>query len=198
MNTKKIFIITIVCAAFIFSAVFGVFFFIRELNTVKLPVLGQVKPFVLTDTEEKQFFSQKLRGKVWIADFIFTSCGDVCPMMSKNMAGLSRTFEAVPAVQLVSISVNPEVDTPQKLKEYKSQFKKVGDNWHLLTGNREDIKDIVLNSFKLGKVDEPIFHSSYFALIDRSGYIRGYYDGKTDEDIKVLFKEASGLLKERF
>ena len=94
--------------------------------------------------------------------------------------------------------MNPEFDSPQILKNYQDQFKSIADNWHLLTGKREEIKEIALNSFKLGKIDEPIFHSPHFTLIDRHGSIRGYYKGTEKQEIDKLFADAAKLVKERF
>lgn len=195
---KKAFIIAGAIFTILLATAFGVYSFVREMNRPRLPLVGQVSQFSLTDQNNNAFSSLKLRGKVWIADFFFTTCADICPVMSKNMSKLSRTFEMVKGVKLVSISVNPEFDTPKRLKEYAAKYRGGSDNWVFLTGKREDIRDLALNSFKLGKIDEPVFHSAYFSLVDRNGFIRGYYDGREDDEISLLFKDAAGLLKERF
>lgn len=194
---SKKFIISQIILAFLLAGVVGVYFFEKEMGRKKMPVLGQVQNFTLTDADGKAFNLRQLEGKVWIADFFFTSCGDICPVMNKNMAALSRTFERLKDVRLVSITVNPETDTPERLREYAQKFVAGKDNWVFLTGPRETIRDIVVNSFKLGKIDEPIYHSSSFALVDRHGLIRGYYNGTTDSEVNQLFIDASNLTKEK-
>lgn len=197
MNTKKIIIVLIVCTLLL-AGIFTAYFFKQALNSKRLPIIGQVKPFELTDSHGQKFSSHKLRGKVWIANFFFTTCSDICPVMQKNMASLNRTFEKVRAVHLVSFTVNPEYDTSQTLSNYaKSVDTTKEDNWHFLTGSREDLNKIVIDSFKLGSIEQPIFHSPYFSLVDRNGYIRGYYDGTDQEAINKLFKDSSQLIKER-
>lgn len=197
MNSKKILIGLIAFLALSLSAAFTVFSFIKETAVPRLPELGQVQAFVLQDAEGKEFHSNRLNGKVWIADFFFTTCGGVCPMMSKNMAALSRTFEQLENIQLVSITVNPEQDTSQALARYAEQFKGSKKNWHFLTGSREAITGLVVGSFKLGDIREPVFHSTYFPLVDSRGKIRGYYDGTKEEEVNRLFKDAAALAKER-
>ena len=202
-NMKKKFLI-ITAGAVILFGLCTVWNFQRELRHPQLPVLGQVKPFSLTDSKGQPFYSQQLENKVWIVDFFFTTCSDVCPMMSKHMASLSRSFELVPAVTLVSISVNPDYDSPEVLAKYAKKYeaRRVGSatrnkNWYFLTGPYEKIKEISVGTFKLGSVEEPIFHSTYLPLVDRHGLIRGFYDGTDQEAMNKLFKDVAELLKER-
>jgi len=196
MNNRKpiVFIITISICLFV---IFTVYSFQKELNRSQLPVLGQIQNFELIDSNGNAFTLSNLRGKIWIADFFFTACSGICPVISKNMASLNRSFEMLDDVALVSISVNPEMDTPQVLKEYSSQYNANTQKWHFLTGKRTMIKELAVNSFKLGSIEDPIFHSSYFSLVDRNGYVRGYYDGTQKEGINKLFVDASHLIEEK-
>lgn len=171
--------------------------FQKEFRREKLPVLGSVKPFTLVDINNQEFKSSRLEGKVWVASFLFTTCSDICPIMSKHLASLGRSFDLEPGIRIVSFSVNPEVDTPERLKQYAQQYNANTNKWFFLTGPREVLKDIALNSFKLGSIEEPIFHSAYFALVDRYGVIRGYYDGTKQEEVNTLFKTSAKLLKQR-
>ncbi|MBP9853260.1 MAG: SCO family protein [Candidatus Omnitrophica bacterium] len=182
----------------ILAIIFAVYSFKEATNIRQLPMLGQAGSFVLTEANGQPFDSAQLYGKVWIANFFFTTCSDICPMMIKNMSSLSRTFEKVHGVKMVSFTVNPEIDTPEILAKYSETLNKGKANWFFLTGKREDITQIVVNQFKLGKADEPIFHSPNFALVDRAGFIRGYYDGTNTDEVNQLFKDASVLLKDRF
>lgn len=175
---------------------FAIFFFHQELNRPKLSILGQIQPFTLTTSEGKKITLNDLKGRVWVANFFFTTCSDICPMMSKQMASLNRSFELDPRIALVSFTVNPENDTPQVLKAYAEKYK-AKKNWYFLTGDRQDISRIAVQSFKLGDIKEPIFHSPSFTLVDKNGYIRGYYDGTKQEEVNKLFKDAGTVLKEK-
>ena len=110
------------------------------------------------------------------------------------MASLSRTFERVDGITLVSITVNPEQDSPEMLALYARKFKGNG-NWHFLTGSRDAITRLAVESFKVGDIQEPIFHSAFLPLVDSNGFIRGYYDGTKQEEINRLFRDAAHLAR---
>ena len=163
--------------------------------TPPLPVLGEIQNFKLLNSDGKTTTLADLKGKVWAADFIFTTCGGICPVMSANMAKLHRSYALVDDVRLVSISVNPDTDTPAVLTAYAKRYKADTSKWFFLTGVEADIQKMVVGSFKLGKIDEPIFHSGYFTLVDRQGNIRGYYDGTDKDKLAQLFKDIATLLR---
>ncbi len=193
----KRFIPIVLTATLVLFTFFTVFFFKQAVKSAGLPVVGYVNDFELIDTNNKPFTLGQLRGKVWIADFFFTTCSGICPIMSKNMATLHRSYVLEKDVRLVSFSVNPENDSPEVLAKYAQKLKADTKKWHFLTGSREAIQKVVVNSFKLGAVDEPIFHSSYFVLVDKKAQIRGYYDGTKNEDLQRLFKDTASLMKDR-
>ena len=194
--SRKIFAILVALACCLALAFYGVLLG-RELSPQRLPVLGQVNAFELTSSEGKLFGLQNLLGKVWVADFVFTTCSGLCPLMTRSMTQLFRSYQLVPDVNYVSISVNPETDTPEVLQAYAKGQKADTRLWHFLTGRREDIQKLAVESFKIGSVEEPIFHSGKFALVDRYGNIRGYYEISEAEELSRLFKDISRLLKER-
>jgi len=129
MNKRKFFFILVITSAIVLSATFTVVSFKNEIKKSPLPVLGVVDPFELINSYDEPFSSKALEGKVWISNFIFTTCSDICPVMSKNMAALNRSFEKVKGVSLVSITVNPEFDTPAVLRKYAESYDAVRDNW---------------------------------------------------------------------
>ncbi len=184
-------IVTVACAI-----AFTLFTLKKELAKPNLPVLGQIHDFSLTDSNNKNFSVKSLQGKVWVADFIFTTCGSICPIMSGNMASLARSFDLEKDAAFVSITVNPEYDSPEVLRNYAKKYDAYTSKWHFLTGPREKIREILIKNFKLGDMEEPIFHSSYFTLVDRNGMVRGYYDGTQKEAVRKLFKHLSVILKE--
>jgi protein SCO1/2 len=178
-----------------FAVLFCVGLAYFRLPVQPLPVLGQIADFHLLNSDGKTVSLKDLKGKVWVADFIFTTCGGICPTMTANMAKVHRSYVLVDDVRLVSISVDPENDTPEILKAYAKKFKTNTDRWLFLTGPLADIQKLAVGSFKLGKIDEPVFHSSYFTLVDRQGRIRGYYDGMDKEKLARLFKDIARLLR---
>ncbi len=197
MIFKKPLVVFTILTAIVLFVSFTLVTFRNEIQRYKLPELGKVGRFSLTEKTGEAFDSKTLDGRVWVVDFFFTTCSDVCPMMMKRMADLSRTFELVKGVHFVSITVNPENDTPEMLNQYSSKLQTNNKNWHFLTGSREDITAVMRDQFKLGDKEEPVFHSTFFALVDRNGYIRGYYDGLDKPKVEKLFKDITMLLKER-
>ena len=194
MKFKNALIGFIACLILSLSIPFAVYSLIKQSPHPQLPVLGQVQSFVLKDSAGQEFRSDELHGKVWIANFFFTTCSDICPLLSKNMASLSRAFERVEDITFVSITVNPEQDSPETLALYARKLKG-GKNWHFLTGTRSAITDVAVGSFKMGDIQEPIFHSAFLPLVDSHGFIRGYYDGTKESEMSRLLKDAAHLAR---
>ena len=120
-----------------------------------------------------------------------------CPVMTGNMNILHKSFKSNNDVRTVSISVYPEYDTPEVLTNYASQYDANIDKWHFLTGPEESIKKIIKDGFKIGDYEDIIFHSEKFALVDRNGNIRGYYNGMKTEEMSQLKKDIKKLLSEK-
>lgn len=154
-----------------------------------LPRLGTLPAFQLVERSGRPLTSASLRSKVWVADFIFTTCGGACPAMTARMARLRR--EVPDEVAFVSFTVDPAHDTPEVLARYAANFE-ADDRWLFVTGPPKDLYALSTEGFKLAALevppeerregdDGPFLHSSKFVLVDRAGHIRGYYDS-TDED----------------
>ena len=193
---SKFFLILLITTSVVLFFYLTFVFYHQANQKPRLPVLGQVQDFTLYNSDGKEYSLKQLKGRVWIADFFFTTCGDICPMMTKHLSSIHQSLKIEKNVFLVSFTVNPEHDTPEVLREYAKKLKADTRKWFFLTGPRDQITDIAVKSFKLGSVDEPIFHSSYFTLVDRYGLIRGYYDGIKQENLARLLKDAAALLKE--
>jgi protein SCO1/2 len=149
------------------------------------PVLGQVPSFSLTDGQNATVTDQTLRGKVWVADFIFTSCPDVCPVLQTHMAEVQAHYAKEDRVRLVSFSVDPGTDTPPVLAAYGARFGADPAKWLHLTGPIGDIKTVVVSGFKIAmervsQEGEPsrVLHGERFVVVDEEGRIRGYPDPK--------------------
>ena len=172
-------------------------FFFKDSQPVKeLPEIGNVPQFEFTNSDGNIVTLDNLKGKVWVADFIFTTCTMACPMMTGNMNIVHKKFKKNDNVRLVSISVYPEYDTPEVLKNYASQYDADTEKWLFLTGKEDAVKDIIRDGFKIGDYEDIIFHSEKFALVDKKGIIRAYYNGMKSEDMKQLKKDINALLKQ--
>jgi protein SCO1/2 len=164
------------------------------------PVMDSAPTFALTNRDGRPVRSQDLAGKPWIADFIFTRCPASCPLMTARMARLDRELARDREVKLVSITVDPDHDTPAALERYAESYK-APPRWLFLTGGKEEIYRISRQGFKLG-IDfpprggpavEPILHSTRFVLVDGLGRIRGYYDGFDEESMKKLRQDLEAV-----
>ena len=167
-------------------------------HTAELPSLGLIPDFTLIDQVDREFRSaDALRGKVWIADFIFTHCPGPCPMMTSRMRKIQDGVGGEPGIRLVSFTVDPARDTPKVLAAYASQFKARQDQWFFLTGTQEQLNQLARHAFKLGDVDGNLEHSTKLALIDKFGRLRGYYSAMSPEIIPQVVADAKELLKEK-
>jgi protein SCO1 len=170
-----------------------------------LPVMFSLPDFSLTERSGNTVTLATLKGKVWIADFIFTNCAGPCPMMTRQMSGLQAALAGEPDVQLVTFTVDPARDTPERLTEYAQQFRAHPQRWLFLTGDKQAIYDLSTQGFKLAALvegdelatsDHPILHSTKFVLVDRQGQIRKYYDGTSAEEVDQLKVDAARLAAE--
>lgn len=158
-----------------------------------LPTLGPIAPFKLTEHTNREFDSASLAGKVWVADFMFTTCPGPCPRMTSQMHQVQMALEGQ-GIQLVSFTVDPDHDTPEALAAYAQKFKASPGVWHFLTGAKADLNHLAKDVFKLGVVDGSLEHSTRFVLIDRTGQMRGYYLTSEPDAIPRLIEDARALL----
>ena len=150
--------------------------------------------FQLVDQNGQPFGSDDLRGKVWIADFIFTHCAGPCPIMTSRMADVQRALTSSD-VKLVSFSVDPERDTPQVLKEYSKRFNADDARWQFLTGTKQELSDVAkgMNIAAKDDADAGIIHSTLFLLIDRNGQVVRLYHSEDEQEMKRLAADADQL-----
>lgn len=145
-----------------------------------LPVLGHVPRFALTSQNGKPFDSRTLGGKVWVADFMFTTCMGPCPRMTSQMHRVQNETASLPDVNFISFTIDPGHDTPPLLAAYAERFHADPARWYFLTGSTPDLQVLNKDVFKLGDIDGSMMHSTLFVLVDRKGRIRGYY--RTSEE----------------
>lgn len=164
----------------------------------ELPVYSELPPFELTSHEGHAFGTEQLRGRVWIANFIFTGCSAACPMLTRRMRSVQERLtkdDPEQKVGLLSITVDPQGDTPQRLAEYAARAEAKDGRWIFLTGDPDRVKKAVIGGFKIAMGTAPvgeevqsdfeIIHGNHLVLIDAAGRIRGYYDADESGARKV-------------
>ncbi|HEX2163540.1 MAG TPA: SCO family protein [Thermoanaerobaculia bacterium] len=178
-----------------------------------LPVLGEIPDFRLTDHAGRTVGRGDLAGAPFVADLVFTRCVLACPLMTTRMAALDRAVPALaadasegaptPPARLVSISVDPEHDSPEVLADYARRHD-ASDRWLFLTGDRDEIYRLAGEGMKLGFDPNPppaplaagddIYHSTRFVLVDAEGRVRGYYDSGNGEELARLRADLARLI----
>jgi protein SCO1/2 len=161
-----------------------------------LPVLGEVPEFQLVSQSGQPFDRKSLDGKLWVADFFFTTCTGPCPRMSAQMRAVQNRVADLPDVRLVSFSVDPVHDTPAALAEYARRFQAQPGRWFFLTGEPARLHHLGRDAFKLNDVDGSLVHSTRFVLMDRHSRIRGYYRSTDDDFLKRLVEDIRQLHSE--
>ena len=141
----------------------------------------QVPDFNLLNQDSLWISNEDYLGKVYVAEFFFTTCPTICPVMTKNLVDLQNTFREDPDFGVASFTINPEYDTPMRLKQYAEKYEITDMDWHLLTGPRDSIYHLANAGFNIFAAETPdvpggFEHSGLFALIDKQGFIRSRYD----------------------
>jgi len=167
------------------------------------PVIRQLPPFELVDQNHKPFYLSNLEGHVWVVNFIFTRCGSICPILTRQMALLQERYETygVDEIKLLSISVDPEYDTPDVLKDYAALHGADPGRWTLLTGDLDAVRSLVVDGFATGMGEQitddagmmDISHTGKFVIVDPSGAIRGYYDSDREGLDEVYYRSRHVL-----
>lgn len=157
--------------------------------------LGRVPGFTLESSLGQQVSNTTLAKKVWVANFIFTSCPNLCPMLTSKMHMLQEQFKKDDRLEFVSITVDPKTDTPEVLRDYQKKHGADARRWYFLTGPMEAIKNLLVGGFKLGTPDKPEFHTGKLVLVDGESQIRGYYDAQSSESFEKLKSDIASLLK---
>lgn len=183
-----------------------------------LQVFDTVPPFSLVERSGKPVTRDDLIGKVWIANFIYTHCPDTCPLQTAEMARLQSALTTETDLRLVSITVDPQRDTPAVLTQYANRYGADPNRWLFLTGEKAAIYHLAQDGFRLSvvdpeqKADGPLFaptpafahhgetekqflHSARFVLVDRQARIRGYYQSNDEESLQHLRRDARTLLQ---
>ncbi len=172
-----------------------------------LPVITTVPDFVLTDQTQNEFGSKELRGRPWIASFIYSTCPGPCPMVVQRLGDIKERLSNDPRLLIVSITVDPEGDTPAVLEAYGRTHSIDPERWRLLTGDYNYVLNLVQKNFYLPIAENegadpkliaemgPITHSTKLVLVDAQLQIRGYYDSNNANELKALTAAMKRLIE---
>lgn len=155
--------------------------------------------FELVNQDNKMVTRDDLLGSIYIADFFFVTCPTICPKMASNMGYIQKKFSDKKDLKFISITVNPEQDTVEVLKEYAEKVHANTESWSFLTGDKEKIYDLAFNGFFVNADKDEIapggfLHSQMLILVDRKGRIRGYFDGTVYSEMKKDLTDAIDIL----
>ncbi len=198
--------------AWFYIAFFGVlivgFYFsltrlLPEFGKVKLPVLSSVQPFSFINQEGKKISQADVEGKVYVAEYFFTTCKGICPKMNRNMQDIYQQFKDEPDFRILSHTVDPETDSVGRLKWYADSLKADPSNWWFLTGEKDSLYTSARQSYLLDDpqnsripIEEQFLHTQFFALVDKGGQVRKIYDGLQKKELDRMREDIADLLKE--
>ena len=160
-----------------------------------------IADFSFVNQNGKTVTQKDYDGKIYVADFFFTTCGSICPKMTSNLEDVQKAFADNPKVMLLSHTVFPETDSVSVLKDYAIKHNVDDKKWNLVTGDKKEIYTMARKSYlavKLGKPEElyDMVHTENFILIDSKRRVRGFYDGTNKEEVQKLIEDINWLLSD--
>jgi len=160
-----------------------------------------IADFSFVNQNGKTITQKDYEGKIYVADFFFTTCGSICPKMTTNLAGVQKAIANNPKVMLLSHTVFPEVDSIPVLKEYAKKHGVIDSKWNLVTGDKKEIYTMARKSYlavKLGRPDQlyDMVHTENFILVDQKRRVRGFYDGTNKDEMQRLLDDIEFLSKD--
>ena len=164
-------------------------------------IYNTIPPFTFANQNGDTITENLVKGKIFVADFFFTTCPTICPVMKRQMLKVYDQFKANKDVMILSHTIDPDHDTPQVLNKFAKDLGVTGDQWQFLTGPKEKIYEIGLKNYMVvAKEDSAaeggFLHSGAFVLVDKDRHVRGIYDGTTEEGTKRLIADIQTLLNE--
>lgn len=177
---------------------------IPGFGDVKLPILSYVQPFSFTNQDGRKVTNKDLEGKVYVAEYFFTTCKGICPVMNTNMRTVYDKYKNESEFVILSHTCDPETDSVAQIKKYADSMAVNTARWWFVTGPKDSLYMTARNSYLLDdpknnfqNIDDQFIHTQYFALVDRKGQVRKIVDGLKQEEVDELNKYIGVLLKER-
>jgi|SRR5579871_2088027 len=190
-----------------FIVLFIVFYFVLTkiipgYSDVKLPVLSNVQPFAFTNQDGKIITEKDVAGKVYVAEYFFTTCKGICPKLNTNMKALFEQYKNNPDFLILSHTVDPQTDSVTRLKHYADSLGADSKTWWFLTGRKDSLYSAARASYLLDdpknnniSINDQFIHTQFFALVDKNGQVRKICDGLKKDEIEELKTDIDNLLK---
>jgi protein SCO1/2 len=165
----------------------------------------KIGAFAFQNQNGEEITQEFVKNKVFVAEYFFTTCGSICPIMNKQMKRVQAAYSDNDGLKILSFTVNPEIDTVEQMKRYAVSHNANDHQWQFLTGNKEKLYELARKSFfvlkpaeaeNLGDAGSDFIHTNNFVLVDRKKRIRGYYDGTSKTSMDSLIHDIGRLLKE--
>jgi protein SCO1/2 len=170
---------------------------------VKMPVLSNVQPFSFRNQEGRLISNKDLEGKVYVAEYFFTTCKGICPKLNNNLKQVYEIYKAEPGFCILSHTVDPGTDSVGRMKQYADSMGVDSKKWFFLTGRKDSLYNAARVSYLLDdpknnniSVDEQFIHTQFFAIVDKKGQVRKIYDGLKKDEIDALKTDIKKLLQE--
>jgi len=203
MRRKTVFFIV-----FFFLLVIGFYYTMSQLipgfGKSRLAPIGRVLPFAFTNQDGKKVTEQDVAGKVFVAEYFFTTCKSICPIMNTNMKIVYERFKNEKDFLILAHTCDPGTDSVERLKKYADSLNVDTDKWIFLTGTKDSLYRQARHSYK---IDDPnnnplsnevdFLHSQFFSLVDKKGNVRSIYEGNERKDVEKMINEIEVLLKEK-
>jgi protein SCO1/2 len=177
-------------------------YFLTNGKEIEKIISHKISDFSFINQNEKTISNKEIEGKIHVANFMFTSCTSICPDMTGNMKLVEEVFFNDPRIAILSYSVTPWIDTPDKLADYVELNSIKTNNWHFLTGNKSEIYSLARESYfaeetiGFSKDSTDFLHTEYFVLVDKTKRIRGIYNGTLMLEAQQVVKDINALLEE--
>ena len=170
-------------------------------KTVVDTIYQTIQPFSYFNQDSILVTEKDFDGKIYVADFFFTSCNTICPIMHRNMLDVYKKFKDNPKVKLLSHSIDIKYDLPSRLKIYATKLGIEGNQWDFVHGSRDSIfniaaKNYLVSAFEDSTDPQGLVHQGWFILVDTKKQLRGAYDGTKADQVKLLMEDMDKLLME--
>jgi protein SCO1/2 len=175
-----------------------------DADLLRLGIGHKIGAFTFTNQNDQQVSDKQLDGKIWVAEYFFTTCGSICPIMNEQMMRVQEVFSKSSDLRLLSFTVDPEHDTPEKLKIYADEHGAKLPLWQYFTGEKEELYRVARRYFfllkpaeaaNLGDAGNDFIHTNNFVLVDKKRRIRGYYDGTDEKEVDKMIQDIKRLQK---
>ena len=203
MNKKKIAFFVGFFILLFLAFYFALMKWVPGFGHTELPVLSNVPEFAFDNQEGQVITNKDVAGKVYVAEYFFTTCKGICPKLNTNMKKLAEDYAGEPDFRILSYTVDPETDTVARMKRYADSLGADPHRWWFLTGRKDSLYHLARSGYLLDdpknnalNIGEQFLHTQFWALVDRGGRVRKIYDGLKKDEVHELETDIKGLLKE--